>query len=49
MYYENGKIDGVSKKYYENGSLQSITEYKDGEEITPTKWYDENGNSKPSL
>ena len=37
-------MDGVQKKYYENGQLNVEVTYKDGEPVGTAKKYDENGH-----
>lgn len=40
--FVNGKLDGISKEYYESGQLKKETEYENGKMITYQK-YKENG------
>ena len=42
--YKEGKIDGQSEYYYENGQLESKGTYKDGERDGLWEYYEENGN-----
>lgn len=37
------KKDGKFERYYENGQLRDIGEYKNGEAIGEWKFYDESG------
>ncbi len=40
----SGEKNGIVKRYYESGKLESETEYKVGEKNGYTRYYDESGN-----
>ena len=42
--YNNGKQEGVTKIYYDNGKVMEEGLYKDGVRDGVSKWYDQNGN-----
>lgn len=42
--YENGKLEGVAKIFYENGKILEESYYKNGLREGVSKWYDQNGN-----
>ena len=41
--YENGKITGVGKKYYESGGLKEVAEFRDAKFHGLRKYYYPNG------
>jgi len=43
--YNRGKLDGISKSYYNNGKLQKEIEFKDGVQDGVYKFYDDQGNT----
>lgn len=43
--YNMGKLDGVSKSYYNNGKLQKEIEFKNGIQDGIYKFYDDQGNT----
>ena len=45
-YIKNGKLDGLSKYYYENGQLKEELTYNNGKEDGPFKEYYDNGQLK---
>ena len=42
--YENGKLEGVSRTFYDDGKVLEEAYYKDGLREGVSKWYDQNGN-----
>lgn len=43
-YYENGKLEGTVKIYYDNGKIMEEGLYKNGTRDGVSKWYDQGGN-----
>lgn len=43
-HYQNGKLEGPLKKYYDNGTLLEESNYTDGVINGMAKWYDQQGN-----
>ncbi len=43
-YYEEGKLNGMLKKYYPNGAIMQETPYVKGELHGIARWYKENGD-----
>ncbi|MCG8386668.1 MAG: toxin-antitoxin system YwqK family antitoxin [Cytophagales bacterium] len=43
-FYNNGKLEGTVKKYYENGNIMEESLYKNGKLNGLSKWYDQQGN-----
>ena len=43
-YYENGKLEGTVKIYYDNGKIMEEGLYKNGTRDGISKWYDQEGN-----
>lgn len=43
-YYENGKLEGVARIFYENGKIMEVGYYKKGLREGTSKWYDQNGS-----
>lgn len=43
-YYENGKLEGTVKIYYDNGKIMEEGLYKNGTRDGLSKWYDQEGN-----
>ena len=41
--YKSGRLDGISKVWYENGNLKTELSYKAGEQNGYTKWWHPNG------
>jgi antitoxin component YwqK of YwqJK toxin-antitoxin module len=42
--YQNDKIEGVVKVYYDTGKIQEEATYKNGTRDGVSKWYDQEGN-----
>lgn len=42
--YNNGKLEGTLKKYYDNGNIMEESIYQDGKLNGIAKWYDQEGN-----
>lgn len=42
--YQNGKLEGERKLYYDNGKLQEEGTFKNGKRDGEAKWYDQEGN-----
>ncbi|MCB0505524.1 MAG: toxin-antitoxin system YwqK family antitoxin [Cyclobacteriaceae bacterium] len=42
--YKNGKLEGESKVYYDNGKIMEESTYKDGKRDGIARWYDQEGN-----
>ncbi len=42
--YKNGKLDGEKRRYYENGKLEMIGNYRKNNMVGSWKWYDIEGN-----
>lgn len=45
---ENGKIHGISKGYYEDGTLMYVEKYRRDRQVGEAFYYDENGHLKAS-
>ena len=43
-FYENGKLEGTLKKYYDNGNIMEESLYANGKLNGMSKWYDQQGN-----
>ena len=43
MFYKNGKEDGVSRRYYEDGNIKSEYSYRNGKKEGIGKIYYKNG------
>lgn len=43
-YYQNGKLEGTTKIYYDNGKIMEEGAYKNGTRDGLSKWYDQEGN-----
>ena len=43
-YYENGKLEGTVRIYYDNGKIMEEGLYKNGTRDGISKWYDQEGN-----
>lgn len=42
--YQNGKLEGLTKVYYDNGKIMEEGAYKNGTRDGVSKWYDQEGN-----
>ncbi len=42
--YENGKLEGTTKIYYDDGKIMEEGAYKNGTRDGVSKWYDQQGN-----
>lgn len=47
--YKDGRLDGISKFFYDNGKLESVEPYKNGELDGTVIRYYENGQKKASF
>jgi antitoxin component YwqK of YwqJK toxin-antitoxin module len=43
-HYENGKLEGISKLFYDTGVLMEAGNYRNGVRDGASKWYDQKGN-----
>lgn len=43
-FYNNGKLEGTLKKYYDNGNIMEESIYENGKLNGIAKWYDQEGN-----
>ena len=46
MFYNEGKLEGVVRKYYPNGTLMEESQYENGNLNGVSKWFDQDGNLK---
>ncbi|GAB1444762.1 MAG: toxin-antitoxin system YwqK family antitoxin [Cyclobacteriaceae bacterium] len=42
--YQNGKLEGIVKVYYDNGKIMEEGAYQNGTRHGVSKWYDQDGN-----
>jgi len=43
-HYQNGKLEGIVKVYYDNGKIMEEGAYQNGTRHGVSKWYDQEGN-----
>ena len=43
-FYQNGKLEGIVKIYYDNGKIMEEGLYKNGIREGVSRWYDQEGN-----